>query len=271
MSVNYNGRLTEALPAELADLQRAWSYGDFLFESIRVFDGRIPLMNRHWDRLNIGLKALGYHIPGHWSDIFFAGEIARVAPPNARVRLTVWRSPGGLYRPTDHAPCFLIQATPLSSDRYEWPEEGLRVGVCTNLRIAADAYSGFKALNAPRYVAAAVEAARKGWDEALLLNTEGRIAESERGNLFWVERGRAFTPPLSDGCVTGVMRNLLLTLIPDIQERSLTPTALACADEVFLSNAVQGLRPVRYFEEKEYGHVVTRSLFERVAAHLDDV
>lgn len=266
MSVNYNGRLIEALPPDFESLQRAWSYGDFLFESIRVFGGRTPLINRHWERLYIGLKALGYQIPAHWSANFFRGEIARSAPPNARVRLTVWRNPGGLYRPTDHSPQFLIQTTPLPSDRYEWPEKGLRVGICAGLRVAADAYSGLKALNAPRYVAAALEAARAGWDEGLLLNAHGHVTESERGNLFWVERGQVFTPPLSDGCVTGVMRNLLFSLNSDIQERSLTPAALARADEAFLTNALKGVRPIRYFEKKEYQIEVSYRLFEQVAA-----
>jgi branched-chain amino acid aminotransferase len=145
--------------------------------------------------------------------------------------------------------------------------------VSANVRLPIDALSGVKTLNAPRYVAAAIEARQSGWDDALLLNADGHVCEATSSNVFWWKGDQLCTPPLSDGPVTGTFRNLLLQLasvkgIPQAQ-KSLSPGMLFGADEVFLTNAVQGIRPVRFFEEKEYPCTKTRWLFEATEQFLE--
>lgn len=270
--VNLNTQLSERLPDHVALLQRAWCYGDALFESIRVFDGRTPLLPLHWARLERGLRLMGYAVPDHWSLGFWSKEILRVAPSNARVRLTVWRAPGGLYRPEDNTPQFLITAQALESNCYEWLSEGLQLGFCTSVRLPVDTFSGLKTLNAARYVAAAREAQQKGWGDGIILNAYNRVCEATSSNIFWFEGDALCTPPLSDGPVTGTLRELLFSLtfaskIKVVEKEGGVETLLA-ADEVFLCNAVRGIQWVRKCGGKVYSNAKTRMVFEGLVGHL---
>lgn len=269
---NLNARLVKELPEGLALAQRGLFYADALFESIRVLGGRIPLMRPHWERLMRGMRLMHYQIPPHWSAEYFEKEIFKTVSVNARVRLTVWRSPGGLYLPENDAPQFLITSQAMESDVFSWHDEGIRTGLCESVRLPVDALSGVKTLNAARYVAAAREAQERGWDEGILLNAFGRICEATSSNVCWFENGRLYTPPLSDGCVTGVLRDLLLALTKaagwPIQEKTAVFDDILAADEVFLTNAVRGIRWVRHCEGKVYGNAETRKLHELMVGHL---
>jgi len=265
---NLNGTLLEQLPAELALVQRGLYYGDTLFESIRVLGGRLPLWSRHWSRLTAGLRLLDYQLPSEWSSDFFHSEILRILPDsNASVRLTVWRSPGGLYRPENNTPQYLVRANAHHADRYEWHPSGLIIGLSDSVRLPVDAFSGIKTLNAARYVAASLEAQRNGWDDAILLNAYQRVCEATSSNIFWWEGDALFTTPLSDGSVTGTFRDLLLTLTDrnklNVTEKSIKIGSLLAADEVFLTNAVQGIRWVKQFGEKVFLNAKTIQLFEK--------
>ncbi len=267
-TMNLNGRVYEYFPEFLDQAQRAFFYGDALFETIRVFDGRLPWLSRHWARLSAGLQALGYELPDLWSAAFFEAEIRKIAPPNARVRLTVWRNPGGLYAPEDNHAQFLITASSLGSNRFEWIDPGILLGVCTSVRLPVDDYSNFKTLNAPRYVAAARMAQNNGWDDALLLNAHERICEATSSNVFWWEGPQMCTAPLSEGCVAGIARSVLLESAPAsgfaVQEKPATFAALRQADEIFLTNAIRGIVPVRDFAGQSLADLKTKGLFMRV-------
>lgn len=273
--VNLNGTLLDALPAPLQLAQRGLWYGDGLFETIRVFGGKIPLLPQHWERLSAGLRAMRYAVPAGWSAVFFQKHILRMAPPNARVRLTVWRSPGGLYAPTDAAPQFLLTASVLDSDQFEWPEKGVSIGLCESVRLPVDALSGLKAPNAPRYVAAALEARERGWDDAVLLNGFDRVCEAVSSNIGWITDGTVVTPPLSEGPVTGVLRGLLPMLTARTGLRCVEKTArfddLLAADEVLLTNAVSGIRWVRSCEGKVFQNTETARLHQALVAHIAEI
>jgi len=270
--VNLNGTLLDALPEPLQLAQRGLWYGDSLFETIRVFDKKIPLLVPHWERLSAGLRAMRYAVPAEWSAEFFRSEILRVAPANARVRLTVWRAPGGLYAPTDSVPQFLVTASALDSNRYERPTQGLSIGLCQSVRLPVDALSGLKAPNAPRYVAAALEARKQGWDDAVLLNGFDRVCEAVSSNIVWITGNRVVTPPRSEGPVTGVLRGLLPLLTARAGLRYTEQAArfddLLTADELLLTNAVSGIRWVRTCEGKVFQHNQAARLQQALAEHV---
>ncbi len=259
-----NGENADSLPEHLLLVQRGLYYGDTLFESMRIFGGRMPLWERHWARLTEGMRLMGYEVPAHWTGQYFKEQILLAAEPNARVRLTVWRSPGGLYAPENNQPNYLITAQTLESDQFSWNQKGIRLGVCSSVRLPVDTFSGLKTLNAPRYVAAAREAHTEGWDDVVLLNMHDRISETTRSNLFWLEDSVFCTPPLSEGCVTGTLRNLLLTLIPlwgyAVQEKSATVSQMLQAEEVFLTNAVRGIQWVEHCGGIDFKHLKTSKL-----------
>jgi branched-chain amino acid aminotransferase len=274
MALNYNGILLDQWPAELWAVQRGLYYGDAFFESIRVVNGRIPGMEAHWERLLGGLKAMDYTIPSEWGASFWEKEILRAAgTAHARVRLTVWRAPGGYYFPENDQAQFLITAQPLESAQFEWSNEGLKAGLIKSVRLPVDAWSGYKTFNAARYVAAAKEAHFMGWDDGIILNAYERVCEATSSNVFWFEGDMLCTPPLSDGCVTGTLRKILLLLRAEkalpVQEKAATFATLLAADELLLTNAIRGIRWVREFEGKVYEHHKTKALFQDMVRMID--
>ena len=266
MKVNFNGDLLEQLPEHLQQVQRALYYGDALFESIRVCGGVMPLFDWHWERLLSGMQLMGFEIPSWWTMDFVKREIKKITGLNARVRLTLWRAPGGLYLPENNEFRFLISAAAMETEDYEWNSIGLKTGLCGDVRLPVDNYSKVKTLNAGRYVMAARTAASNGWDEGVLLNAYERVSETTRSNLFWIKDGSVFTPPENDGCLTGIARRLLLSLtLPDgskVQEKSAFPEDLLQAAELFLSNAIRGIQWVHSFGDKTYNPLISRQIHD---------
>ena len=268
MPCNYNGQVLDQFPNSLQQTQRALFYGDGLFESIRMFESQMPLLPRHWARLSAGLSALGIELLAKYDRDFFQKEIEKVATGNARIRLMIWRSPGGLYLPETNMAQFLISTQVLKQAHFEALVDGITLGLAEGPRLPIDAFSNFKTLNSARYVAAAREAAARGWDDALLLNSRERICEASSSNVFWWEGDTCCTVPLSEGCVEGVMRSCLLERAAAsgyaVQEKAITFTQLQAADEIFLSNAIRGIVPVRIFAGRKYGSGRTRAIFDPV-------
>lgn len=274
-TINLNSQLLAEWPPELLSVQRGLYYGDALFESIRVLGGRIPLLAAHWERLFGGLKAWGYAVPAHWSAAFFKKEILRTTSGDARVRLTIWRSPGGLFLPENDTPQFLIAATELSSSMFDGYSKGLSIGLCRGVRLSVDSLSGWKTPNGARYVAAAKEAYVSGLDDAIILNSREQVCEATSSNIFWVADHQVYTVPLSDGPVTGILRNLLLHLLPregyTVVEKSISFEELLQADEVFLTNAVRGIRWVACCENKVFKQNHSGHFNYLLATHIEGI
>ena len=248
---NFNGNVHADGKAVLLPSNRAFRYGDGLFESIRVFEGDMPFFDRHWRRLLAGMEVLKFEIPAHFSPNFFQNEISKLTDGqgNWRVRLTVSRSGGGLYTPEQNGPEFLIETSPLPVGPFELNPHGLTIGVYPAPLLPCltpPALSNFKTCNALLFVLAGIFKKEKGWDDCLLLNTAGRVACGGSSNVFLVKNGGLVTPPLSEGCVAGTMREVVLELADGLgigcSESPVTLEDLAEAEGVFLTNAVQGIR-----------------------------
>lgn len=254
--LNLNGQLLPMLPESFALFQRAAFYGDGFFETIRAFSGKVPFWPLHWDRISKSLKVLGFETPAHWNIDYFKAEILRISPHNARIRLTVWRAPGGFYLPSDHSPEFLITAEPLNSADFDWLESGMELCLCESVKLPVDSLSGIKSLSSARYVAAARDAHSKGVQDAFILNAEGRICDTSSSNIFWIRHGVVYVPPLTDGQINGTLQRLLCRILLaegiDVHEKQTFIADLEEADEVFLTNSIRGIRWVRKFSAVEY-------------------
>jgi len=269
MVINFNGDLLQAMPDSMSELIRATQYGDALFETIRMFDGTIPFLEKHIARLKKGLTALSMNFPGHWDTSWFENEIKRIVSGNVRIRLMVYRKPGGLYFPENNDTGFIITASPLSGSWFEWPEQPIMAGICEKVKLPVDDFSNFKTLNASRYVQAAIEARAKGWQDGILLNQFGRICEATSSNIFWWdENGVLHSPPLSEGCVAGIMREHIFETASKnsiiVKETVAAPEILEHAAEVFFTNAIRGIIPVQMAGKSGTKHLRSRELFEAV-------
>ncbi|HLZ66399.1 MAG TPA: aminotransferase class IV [Aliidongia sp.] len=258
MIVWLNGDLIDGAAARIDPADRGFTLGDGLFETIRARGGRATLLDRHLRRLHEGAELLG--IPVAWSDVEIAEAIERllgtVGLADAAVRLTLTRGPAprGVLPPGQPTPTVLITAGTMPP-----PARPAHAVVATGTRRnELSPLARVKSLNFLDNVLARREAAARGADEALLLNTRGRLAEATIGNLFLSIDGQLVTPPVADGALPGIMRGLLIERCGAV-ERSLDLADLLVAEAGFISNAL-GLRPIATVDGRAIGGSVDRAL-----------
>jgi branched-chain amino acid aminotransferase len=272
--INFNGSLFDDNERILTAQNRAFRYGDGLFESIRVFKGKMPFYNYHFERLLRGMKALKMTIPSYFNPHYIKNEISKTLEnqPNSRIRLAVYREDGGFYAPSNHNIDFLIESTTLPESKYLMNDLGLTIGVFKDYTLRNTPYSAFKTSNSLPYVLAGIFAKENSFEDVLLLNTEGYVAEGISSNIFIVKENKLITPSLSSGCVGGIMRQIIFEIA---QEQEITCVEAQIkiedvheANEVFYTNAMQGIRWVENFEHKTYGNDLTQNLYNFLLLRL---
>ncbi len=266
--INLNGKITTPEEARMPIDNGSFRYGYGLFETMLVQDGAINLMQHHWDRLFAGMRQLYFEIPVLFTEKYLEAEVLKTVQKNkpdalCRVRLQVFATGGGLYSSEKNSPGFLIECFPLDTSLLHLNENGLTLGVAKSLSKSVDSLSNLKSCNALVYAIAAKQAKENKWNDALICNTAGNIIESTIANLFWIKNGQVYTPPLSEGCIAGVMRKYLLENIPAI-EKVLDMQSLTDADEVFLTNSVRRIKWVRSINNIKY----TNKDIKKIYSHL---
>ena len=239
-------------------VNRGLLFGDGLFETIRVFNGKIPFWPLHLERLQKGCAFLGLDLPDSFIS-HFQSDILTEFPrqiPNARIRLTVFRKGVGKYTPPTREAHYLVQWNPLEGDFWPFPETGLKVG-----RYPIQATPGFplcqhKTLSALPYVLASQFRAKSDFDEVLLANHRGEWVEASSSNLFCFWQGSWYTPPVEAGCLAGTTRAVLIRTLQalgwPIQVAICTEQMLREAEHLWLCNSIQGIRWVASLEEESY-------------------
>lgn len=270
LHVNVNG---DILPADGPGIRvdnRAFHYGDGLFESIRLIDGKPRYMDAHWMRLSESCKVLRIDVPAALdrsrAEELITDLAGRSGVRSGRCRLTVYRDAPGHHRPQGNTGGFAIEVQPLADATYTLNERGLNVDIYAEMRKPVNVLAVHKTINCLHYVMAALWSKERGLDDCLLQNDRGNIIESGSGNLFIVSNGVLYTPALTDGCVGGVMRmqviNLALANNVKVYECSLNPQNLLAADELFFTNAIRGLQWVQGYRTKRYTHRMAQHLVE---------
>jgi len=252
MDINFNGKLFPPQQAIFKADNRAFLYGDALFETIRMFDGKLPFLNLHLERLIKGLHFFKYKVPKKYTSTFFQKEIKKIVKGNARIRITVFRSAGGLYTPKDQRPQFLITASPLSTARFEFPKKGLTIGIFKGSRLKCAPISNLKTCNSLAYIQAGLYKEEQNLDDCILLNEKNKIAEANSSNIFLLQKNKLVTPSLSEGCIDGTMRKLVFHIAQQekiqIQEKALNLSELKKSKEILLTNSIQGIKWVKKIE-----------------------
>lgn len=277
--INHNGEIYPAGQPVLTADNRGFRYGDGLFETMFVQNGRIRLRDYHFDRLLSGMRLLDFDIPPFFAEKL-TKEILALCEVNglsiespARVRLVVFRGEGSFLGPIDRFPNYIIQSWPLSlSTRQGRGETGLALGIFPDGRKVCDKLSNLKSNNYLLYVLAAHYAKKEGLDDCLVLNSQNRLADSTIANLFYISRGQFYTPSLAEGAVAGVMRRYLLEALPQagyiVHEQQVFPEDLLSADEVFLTNAIKGISGVRSLQGRFYANRLSISVYEQLIEKL---
>jgi branched-chain amino acid aminotransferase len=267
---NYNGKFQKEDTAIIGADSRALRYGDGLFETMKIKNGKIELVDEHFARLWKGMQVLQFDVPKHFSPEKLEEQIITLAQKNkledfARVRLCIFRGDGGLYDAKNHTPNFIIQTWPLPEGNGEWNSNGLVAGIYTEVKKSCDILSNLKHNNYMPYVLAALKAKKEKWNDAILLNTSGNICDSTIANVFILKHKEVFTPALSEGCVAGIMRQELIQFLKlndwQIQEKAITEEELLNADEVFLTNSMYNIRWVQSIGNSKYSNSFTQKIF----------
>ena len=237
-----NGRFVPLAEAKVSVFDRSFLYGDGLFETIRVYDGKPFRWTQHCERLRHGAEFLKIPLP------YSPGELAQVvrqliarnALPEALLRLTLSRGvgPRGYSTVGADSPTLVItmHPAPTVNPRHppRWRLHTSSLRVPSNERLAT-----FKTCNKLAQILARAEAETAGADEALLLNTDGEIAEAASSNLFWIEGGTVCTTPLTAGILAGVTRGAVLELCAALslpcREKRMKPAGLRKAGGVFVT------------------------------------
>jgi branched-chain amino acid aminotransferase len=267
----FNGKFTDAGKAVLHASNRSYRYGDGLFETMKVKNGVIQLAAFHMERLFSGLAILKIDIPALVTTDKLQEIIIKLCKQNkcealARVRLSVSRGNGGLYD-EDRKLQYLVECWPLNESVNQLNENGLIIDIYPDAAKSTDRFSNIKSANFLVYSMAACHARENKLNDCLVLNTRNQIADSTIANIFLVKGDTIYTPALSEGCVNGVMRRYLLESLLaakyTVQENAISTEDLLAADEVFLSNAINGIRWVQRFKNKVYSNSQAKEIYRR--------
>lgn len=249
---------------------RAFRYGDAFFESIRLINGVPVFLNQHNQRLQRTFKFLGFKKkPSELSLQKLDGFIRGLALKNnvlkgGNARLIIWRKAGGLFGPTSDEIEFLIECNSSVDNEFFLNQKGLNLGVFSELRINSAPLSHYKTTNCIPYVLASRWAKGNKFDDVLMLDSEGCLAEGSSSNLFIYTNGTLVTPDLENGGLKGTMRDTIIELLShsnlELEEAKLRPEDLESAEEILLTNARSGIRWVGAYGKNRY--------YKRVAEQL---
>ncbi len=258
--INLNGALELRSKAMFSIDNRSFRYGDGLFETMRISSGKVPFLNLHLQRLKNAADYLKLDLPeGFLATLKF--QIQELIEKNAiafggKLRLTLYRVDGGLYTPLLNKVNYCIEAAALEHNLYELNTKGIHVDMFPEVKKQLHALSNFKTNNCLTYVMAGIYKTEKKLDDCILLNEKNHVCEAISSNLFLVINGALYTPALNEGCLDGVMRKLILENAPkhriNIYENAIMPNDLLRADEVFLTNSIQGVQWVGSYKNKRY-------------------
>lgn len=269
--VNNNGTVIENNGPIIEAGNRGHLYGDGLFESIRIYNGKPINVDAHIARLLEGMSILKMRVPSFYTTEFFTEKITELAEKSevtagGRARLSIDRTSGGTYMPESNETNFFIEIYGLEHNDFKLNEKGLELDIYMRMKKEKNIFSNFKTKNGLLYVMAAIEAKEKNLDDILLMNSDGKLIETTSSNIFMVSNGILYTPSLDEGCVGGTMRMRIINLALDnnirIYESPITTQNLFLADELFITNAISGVKWVGGFRTKRFTNIIAHQIVD---------
>lgn len=258
----YNGVAYDEVQSLFKASNRAFRYGDGIFESIRVINNVICFPENHFKRLCDGALYLRIELPAGFTIGFFREQIENLLELNkikgdARIRFTLFRGGKGLYGPVTNKGEYLVEAEALPTKGFVLNEKGLELSFCETVRRQRHKLSNLKSANCLVSVLASIWKNENGFDDCVLLNDLDRVAESSSSNIFFMnEDGEVLTPALSEGCVDGTMRKTIIQILKQqeikLKETKVGKDDLLQAKEIFLTNAISGVLWVKSLNGRNF-------------------
>lgn len=258
--VNFNGTLVVNTANSLAE-NRGFLLGDAVFETFKIVNNRILFLEDHYFRLMSSMRILRMEIPMNFTMEFLEQQILELIQINeiedsARVRMTVFRNSGGFYLPETNEISYLIQSSELKSNQYILNNDRYEVDLFKDYYVTKQLLSSIKSTNKAVQIVGSIFAKENDLQNCLLLNDSKNVIEALNGNLFMLKDGKLTTPPISEGCLNGIMRKQILSIVKkmdvEVVEEIISPFDLQKADELFVTNVIQGVQSVTKYRKKDF-------------------
>jgi branched-chain amino acid aminotransferase len=271
--INFNGIIQDS-DVQLSVSNRSFQYGDGVFETVKVVNNKILFFEDHYFRLMASMRIIRMQIPMEFTLEYLEEEILKLIgikniQDSARVRLTVFRNEGGFYLPTDNSVSFVIQATALGQHGYQFAKSYFEADLYKDFIVPKQLLSTLKTTSKITHVTASIFARENLLDASLLINEDKNVIEASNGNLFMVMGNQLVTPPVSEGCLNGVMRKQIIALAKqmdsvEVIEKPISPFDLQKADELFITNVIIGIQPITKYRKKEFDISFSAQLLEKL-------
>ncbi len=275
--INFNGILQDS-DTNLLDQNRGFLYGDGVFETLKIVDGKILFFEDHYFRLMAAMRIVRMEIPMNFTLEYLEEQVLSLVKKNkieqsARARITVYRNNGGFYLPTNNTVSFLIQTSAIESPVYSISEKEYEVDLYKDFYIPKQLLSTLKTTNKMIHVTGSIYAKENDLDNCILLNDSKNVVEALQGNLFMRMGNTLITPPISEGCLNGIMRKQILSLAKketnlEVMEQVISPFDLQKADELFVTNVIRGIQPITKYRKKEFEQDTAKVLNTILKQHL---
>nr|WP_315125511.1 aminotransferase class IV [uncultured Capnocytophaga sp.] len=275
MKINYNGTLLEADSTWLTISNRAFKFGDGIFDLCKYSYEKILFWEEHYLRLMAGMRVLRMNIPMSFSMEFLEEEVLTLLKANgleksaAKVRISIFRKEGGTYTPDTNEIDYLIESEALRNPFYVLDTSAYEVELFKDFYVQPDLLATILHMNRTVNVLGSIFGQENEYQNCILLNSQKNIAGALDANLFVVQDKTLKTPPLTDGAVNGITRKVLLKALKkvsdyEVVETSISPFELQKADELFLTNSLIGIQPISKYRKKTYGADTAQSLIGKL-------
>jgi branched-chain amino acid aminotransferase len=275
--VNFNGNIQEN-SSILIENNRGFLFGDSIFETIKVLNNKVLFLEDHYFRLMASMRICRMEIPMNFTMEYFESQILNLITTfsdsnSYRVRFSIYRDSEGFYLPKTRSVQFLVTAFPLNSDLYVFGKEYYEVELYKDFYITKQLLSTLKTNNKMLQITGSIFAEENDYDNCLVLNDEKNVVEALQSNIFMKMGNVVITPPISDGCLNGIMRKQILEILKkiegiEVKETSISPFDLQKADELFLTNVISGIQPVTKYRKKEYTSEFASEVLNRLNAKI---
>ena len=264
--VNYNGELLAFEDVKITPSNRAFNYGDSVFETVKVLNGKLVFWEEHYFRLMASMRMIRMRIPIEFTLEYLESEILKTVAEqdsntNLRVRLSIFRKDGGFYKPNSNNIDFLIVAEEITYQT----KENYRIDLYKDFYVNSGYLSTIKSTNKLINTLASIYADENELDNCILLNERKGVVEVTNANIFLLKDNTIKTPPLSEGCLKGILRSKVMEMISKnenftVEESAITPFEINKADEVFITNSIMGIQPVTHYRKKEFRTDIAKKL-----------
>jgi branched-chain amino acid aminotransferase len=264
--VNQNGSLVSREDFKLSLNNRAFAYGDGIFDTLKLTNGTIHFLEDHYFRLMSSMRMLRMRIPMNFTLEYYEDQIRLTLSANnlnqqARIRVNVFRQDGGLYTPRTNEVDFLIEVNPMK-EKYNGVVE---IELFKDFPLASGLLSTIKTNNRLINVLGSIYAKENNYQNCILINEKKELVEALNANIFLVKGNELLTPSLDTGCINGIIRKKLIEAIEKhevftVKEMSISPFDLLKVDEVFLTNSIHEIQSVDRYRKKNYAKEKTEEI-----------